>query len=69
MADPDAGSAPLKLTLSVAHGKLTLATTAHQVWFTMDHRLFVTSRDTQNTPDAVMQALLAGPTADESGVT
>lgn len=29
VADPDAGSAPLKLTLGVLHGTLTLAATAH----------------------------------------
>jgi len=50
-------------------GGVASTPTAHRVWLTMNHRLFETSRDTQNTPDAVMQALLAGPTADESGVT
>src|SRR6266550_4181098 len=47
----------------------TQETRAHQVWLTMNHHLFVTTRDTQGTPEAAMQALLDGPTPDETGAT
>jgi len=52
-----------------AHRQVANGTSPHEVWFTMDHHLFVTSRETEDTPQAAMQALLQGPTEEQGGAT